>query len=144
MALTHRIHDYDDPRSLGFRFRVARLQRLVGLIELTVYHTGGCRIVDLGGTEQYWKILGYDFLRSRGCTVRLVNPRPMELAHRSVFEHQQGDACATGLADHAFDLVHSNSTIEHVGDWHRMKLFAGEVRRLAPAYFVQTPNFWFP
>ena len=25
MALTHRIHDYDDPRSIGFRFRVARL-----------------------------------------------------------------------------------------------------------------------
>ncbi len=55
-----------------------------------------------------------------------------------------GDGCSTEFPDASFDLVFSNSVIEHVGGIERQRQFASECMRCGRAFFVQTPNKWFP
>ncbi len=59
--------------------------------------------------------------------------------------HLQGDARdLSRWSDGVFDIVFSNSVIEHVGDFSSQKRMADEIRRVAKAYWVQTPNRHFP
>jgi hypothetical protein len=130
--------------TLGQKFRARRSAHIRQMIDTIHAEKGSCRIIDLGGTEQYWRLFEPSYLASKNVSVALVNPLPdQNMSH--MFTHLQADACDVAQAkDNSYDLVHSNSTVEHVGDWARMKAFAGEVRRLAPRYYTQTPYFWFP
>ena len=138
--------DYGNPRSVGSRLRARRLAHLLPLVEAIFREQGAVRILDMGGTTTYWLLLSPDYLASRHVEITLVNlPGECHDAVVSPFRLIEGDGCSLPtLSDNSFDLVHSNSVVEHVGYWARMKAFAGEIKRLAPRYFVQTPNFWFP
>ena len=145
MNLIHALQDNSNPDSLVSRFRRARARRIIALIEAIHAEKGGVRIIDLGGEANYWTLFDRGFLDRCGVHITLVNPGGFDAVDASLFEAVDGDAChLPQYADGAFDLVHSNSVVEHVGDWVRMEAFAGEVRRLAPRYYVQTPYFWFP
>jgi SAM-dependent methyltransferase len=56
----------------------------------------------------------------------------------------QGDACALPFPDDAFDVVHSNAVIEHVGGRERQEAFVREAVRVGRRVFLTTPNRWFP
>jgi SAM-dependent methyltransferase len=56
----------------------------------------------------------------------------------------QGDACALPFADGAFDVVHSNAVVEHVGGRERQEAFVREALRVGRRVFLTTPNRWFP
>lgn len=49
------------------------------------------------------------------------------------------DGCRMPFADRSFELLHSNSVIEHVGTWERQQAFAAEARRVGRTLWVQTP-----
>lgn len=105
---------------------------------------GSCSILDVGGTAAYWSVFGGAVDWSH-VEVTLLNLEhgPATGAHH--ITEVVGDATdMRDYDDNSFDIVHSNSVIEHVGLWSKMEGMAKEVRRLAPSYFVQTPSVWFP
>jgi SAM-dependent methyltransferase len=48
------------------------------------------------------------------------------------------------FADAAFDIVFSNAVIEHVGSRAAQQGFLREICRVGKAFYVTTPNRWFP
>lgn len=144
MNLIRRFQDLDDPQSLSSRFRRARMRRFLDMVEQVAAEKGAVRIADLGGEPGYWKHVDRALLERCNVRIVLINPEP-QATDDPLFEVETGDATdLSRFPDGSFDLVHSNSVVEHVGDWPRMEAFAREVRRLAPRYYVQTPYFWFP
>jgi SAM-dependent methyltransferase len=100
--------------------------------------TAETRVLDVGGTPEAW-----DMLSPRPRVTLLNTPRAKsELAGASYWV--AGDGRALPFRDAAFDVVFSNSVIEHVGDAASQRVFAREVARVGRAYWVQTPNRWFP
>jgi SAM-dependent methyltransferase len=100
--------------------------------------TEATRVLDIGGTPECWDLLP---LRPR---VTLLNTPRAKDDLAAAAEWVAGDGRALPFRDGAFDVVFSNSVIEHVGDRRSQRRFASEVMRVGRAYWVQTPNRWFP
>lgn len=143
-----KLADPRDANSLSGRFRARRniLLRAFLLAERTRRRRAKLRVIDIGGTGYYWRLVGLDFLADNEIDVVIVNDDPDEVQQigSDRIGFVQGDACDIPFDDGSFDVSHANSVIEHVGSFANMRAFAREMSRLAPAYYVQTPYFWFP
>lgn len=115
------------------RFRGRRMRAMERMFNLQP----GTHVIDIGGTPHNWSLI-----RTMP-QISMVNLRG-DIRKLNNIEMIRGDATALHFADSSFDLVYSNSVIEHVGDWSSIEAYATNVRRLAPCYYVQTPNRWFP
>ncbi len=115
---------------LGARFRRRRMQRLAALFDIRP----DWLVLDVGGTPAIW-----DLCPVRPRLVILNQPRAREPVPPGVL-YVDGDGTALPFPDRAFDLVFSNSVIEHLGSPDAMQRFAAEVRRTARRYFIQTPD----
>lgn len=100
---------------------------------------GGSRILDVGGTAEIWELLPDSGSRK---IVLLNMPRAAE--KDAGLESVYGDGCRLPFADRSFDIVFSNSVIEHVGNASAQAQFAQEIMRAGRGYWVQTPNRHFP
>ena len=124
------IHDIYRPILTHFRTkRMAEFCRLLPVDEKT-------RIVDVGGYQFNWTLI------RETPEVLMINLEREQWQHGR-FRKQRGDGRALDLEDDSFDIAFSNSVIEHVGEWADQAAFAREIRRVAPSYYVQTPNRYF-
>jgi len=138
MSLFARVADHRDPTSLASRLRE---RRLMFFKQLFASVPEPVKILDVGGTAAFWKTVG--FLTNR-VNVTILNLRDERLDDPR-FQSVIGDARdLSNFADGAFDIVYSNSVIEHVGTFEDQRRMANEVRRVGKRYFVQTPNAYFP
>lgn len=135
-----------NPDSLTNRLRVRRTKHLTAMIESVFADRGAVTIVDVGGTERYWGLIPEALLDARYVRITLVNvPGASAARDHGRFTFVTADGCDPSVfGDGAFDIGHSNSVVEHVGDWERKVRFAREISRVAERLVVQTPNYWFP
>ncbi|MEO6866256.1 MAG: methyltransferase domain-containing protein [Gemmatimonadaceae bacterium] len=131
--------NFHDPSSLASRMR---RRRFALFRDLAAELPFGARVLDIGGTPEFWREI--DLVARGQLHVTLLNIESYT-SIRADIELIQGDArdmqC---FHDQAFDAVFSNSVIEHVGSFADQQRMASEVRRVAPRYFIQTPNRYFP
>jgi hypothetical protein len=99
------------------------------------------RILDVGGTQKFWEVM--NFSRATGIEITILNLTAPAVSLPN-FVGVKGDARDLQFENAAFDVVFSNSVIEHVGGPRDQALMAREVQRVGMRYFVQTPNKYFP
>jgi Methyltransferase domain len=97
-------------------------------------------VIDLGGTPTFW-----ERVTTRPAHVVVVNLEEQPDDVPDWITVERGDACTLApRSSGEFDLVFSNSVIEHVGGHERRLRFADTVRSLADRYWIQTPYRYFP
>ena len=98
-------------------------------------------VIDLGGEPETW-------IQSplHPKHVHVVNIETLPTDVPDWIEVDFGDACGLPeqIARRRYDLVFSNSVLEHVGGHERRLRFAETVSELAPQHWVQTPYRYFP
>lgn len=132
--------DASDARSLANRLRSRRFARFVRL--LPDWSGRVLSVLDIGGTTAFWQQRGW--ADRADVQITLVNLRSEPQRHDNIVSLVAHATDLREFPDSSFDVVFSNSTIEHLETLDDQTAMASEVRRLAPIYWVQTPNYWFP
>jgi len=101
------------------------------------------RILDLGGSEYFWRNL--NLVNLNDLRILLVNTEFQDVSKYSNMDYLERDVRdLSDFGDKEFDVVHSNSLIEHISNADDQKKLAEEIVRIGKHYFIQTPNYYFP
>jgi ubiquinone/menaquinone biosynthesis C-methylase UbiE len=131
MKLFELIADNREARSLAAKMRQRRFALFMSLLA-TVPRP--IRVLDVGGTQNFWEVMG--FTQAPDVSVVLLNTAHIQVNYTN-FSSVIGDAREMKeFSDNEFDVIFSNSVIEHVGDYTDQLRMAHEVRRVGKRYFI--------
>ena len=134
-----RVVDHRSETSLATQFRRKRFEFFMDQISILSLPV---KILDVGGEQVFWERMGLAGLVDHQITILNIISPAITFPN---FHGAVGDATnLAGFSDQEFDLVFSNSVIEHLGTFQSQQRMAGEVLRVGRCYFVQTPNRFFP
>lgn len=129
----------DEPNSFANKLRAKRFEQFE---TWTARFPRPLRILDVGGTNAYWENRGWH--ARDDVEILTINLIAEGQLHRNI-KPLTGDATnLSEFADQSMDVVFSNSVIEHLFTFENQRRMASEVQRVGKAFWVQTPNFWFP
>jgi hypothetical protein len=114
-------------------------ERRTQLFLKTMEPTSDTRILDVGGYACNWEHLP---ITSPVTFLNTDYPDGWQV-NAGRFASETGDGRHMRFPDQSFDIVYSNSVIEHVGSYEDQKHFAAEINRVGKRIFLQTPNRWF-
>ena len=101
------------------------------------------KIIDLGGSDYYWKQL--NMTDNRDFEILILNNENQNTDSFSNIKFMKKDVRNLDfIKDKEYDLVYSNSLIEHLNSFEDQKKLANEIKRIGKRYFIQTPNYYFP
>jgi len=139
LGLLRTLRDQESRFSLARRMRWRRFAFFRGLVGRL---PAPLSILDVGGTQAFWETM--EFVDPSQARITVLNLDAPPSRHENL-STRSGNACDLSMfEDGHFDVVFSNSVIEHVGDGTAQRAMAREVRRVGRRYFVQTPNRRFP
>lgn len=137
-SVRNRISDSGRPGSLAHRARAKRWAELSRRFPAL----GDMRVLDLGGVPEAWRL----------APVRPAQVVTVNLDAKILSADEPGvtavvaDACSLpgSLTAERFDLVYSNSLLEHVGGHANRLRLAETVRMMSEQHWIQTPYRYFP
>jgi len=139
MRIVQGIADSRNPLSLATKVRLKRFGFFIQLLQRIPRPVS---ILDVGGTQEFWERMGFtNEPNIRITLLNLITPKVTRHNFRAI----EGDATKMScFAPGEFEVVFSNSVIEHVGEQKRQAKMAQEIARVGKRYFIQTPNYYFP
>lgn len=139
LPIFRRLADSESPTSFANKLRSRRFHLFESLVARLPRPV---RLLDGGGTNVFWERRGWAGRPEFEITT--INVGAEEKRHENL-EPLAGDATdLSRFEDCSFDVVFSNSVIEHLFTLENQRRMAAEVQWVGKAYWVQTPNFWFP
>jgi len=144
MKFTNSARDFTDKKRMAYSFRKKRMRIFFDLLNNN-FSNKNIKILDVGGSITFWEtFLPEEWANAQITILNLSVPK--EKSQKLTNIH-----CVCGNAtdmpefqDKQFDVVFSNSVIEHVGTLRHQKMMADEMKRIGKFCFLQTPNRYFP